>query len=330
MKVYIITEGGKNIGLGHITRCVSIYQAFEEAGAQSQLIINGDETVQDLLKGRNCKVFDWLNKKKLLFDILGRADIVFIDSYLADVDLYERVSDTAWTAVYFDDNMRIEYPKGFVLNGAIHAEQMAYPKRKGITYLLGAQYAPLRREFWDVPAKPIRDNLESILITFGGADIHNLTPKVLKLLIDVYPKLLKKVIVAKCFKNIAEIKELKDNNTKLFYYPNAAEMKKVMLESDIAISACGQTVCELARIGVPTIGICMAQNQLQNVNGWSKSGFLEYIGWYNNKDIQSNLIAALEKMKSYNKRISCSKKTRELIDGKGSKRVCDILLQGTQ
>ena len=30
MNVFIITEGTKNTGFGHITRCLSLYQAFEE------------------------------------------------------------------------------------------------------------------------------------------------------------------------------------------------------------------------------------------------------------------------------------------------------------
>lgn len=30
MKVFIITEDGKNIGFGHITKYLSLYQAFEE------------------------------------------------------------------------------------------------------------------------------------------------------------------------------------------------------------------------------------------------------------------------------------------------------------
>ena len=30
MKVFIITEGGRNISFGHITRCLSLYQAFKE------------------------------------------------------------------------------------------------------------------------------------------------------------------------------------------------------------------------------------------------------------------------------------------------------------
>ena len=153
MNVFILTEGGKDAGLGHITRCTSIYQAFEEVGIRPALIVNGDEAVQDLLKDKNFRFFDWLNDRERLFAAVRNADIVFIDSYLADCALYEKVSNIAGTGIYLDDNIRIEYPKGFVINGAIFAERMPYPKRNGVTYLLGARYAPLRREFRDVPEK---------------------------------------------------------------------------------------------------------------------------------------------------------------------------------
>jgi len=330
MKVCILTEGGRDIGYGHITRCTSICQAFEELGIQSQLIVNGDETIEDLLKGKNYKVFNWLDDQQLLFEILDNANIVFIDSYLAEHDIYERISEQVKTAVYFDDDLRIDYPRGFVLNGAIFAEQLPYPKKEDVTNLLGTMYTPIRREFWDTPPKLIRREVEMLMVTFGGSDMCNVTPKVQKVLNKTYPYLQKKLIVTRSFANMSEVKKLRDKNTELIYEPDAIELKEIMQECDIAISAGGQTLYELARVGVPTIGICIAQNQLQNLKGWSKSGFLEYIGWYNDKDIQSKLIAALEKTKSYNKRISCSKKTRELINGKGSRRICDTLLQGKQ
>ena len=330
MKVTILTEGGRDIGYGHITRCTSVYQAFEERGIKSQLIVNGDETIEDLLKGKYYKIFNWLDDQQLLFEILDNVNIVFIDSYLAEHDIYERISEQVETAVYFDDDLRIDYPKGFVLNGAIFAEQLPYPKKEDVTNLLGTMYTPIRREFWDTPPKLIRREVEMLMVTFGGSDMCNVTPKVQKVLNKTYPYLQKKIIVTRFFANMSEVKKLRDKNTELIYEPDAIELKEIMQECDIAISAGGQTLYELARVGVPTIGICIAQNQLQNLKGWSKSGFLEYIGWYKDKDIQSKLIAALEKTKSYNKRISCSKKTRELIDGKGSRRICDTLLQGKQ
>jgi len=330
VKVTILTEGGRDTGYGHITRCTSVYQAFEERGIKSQLIVNGDETIENLLKGKYYKIFNWLDDQQLLFEILDNVNIVFIDSYLAEHDIYERISEQVETSVYFDDDLRIDYPKGFVLNGAIFAEQLPYPKKEDVTNLLGTMYTPIRREFWDTPPKLIRREVEMLMVTFGGSDMCNVTPKVQKVLNKTYPYLQKKIIVTRFFANMSEVKKLRDKNTELIYEPDAIELKEIMQECDIAISAGGQTLYELARVGVPTIGICIAQNQLQNLKGWSKSGFLEYIGWYNNKDIQSKLIAALEKMKSYNKRISCSKKTRELIDGKGSRRICDTLLQGKQ
>ena len=221
-----------------------------------------------------------MNNRETLFALVRDADIVFIDSYLADYDLYEKISNTVRTTVYFDDNIRVEYPKGLVLNGAVFAEQMPYPKAKGIVYLLGAQYTPLRKEFWDASEKPIHAVIETVMIAFGGTDIRNLTPKVLKLLTDAYPKILKKVIIGKGFQNIEEIEELRDNSTELIYFPSAVDMKNVMVESDIAITAGGQTVYELARVGTPAIGICVAENQLSSIKCWSERGFLATTAFY--------------------------------------------------
>jgi len=325
VKICILTEGGKNAGFGHITRCTSIYQAFEELAIKPELIVNGDKTIHDFVKDKNCKIFDWLSDRELLFALVKDADIVFIDSYLADCDLYEKISNIAGTGVYFDDNIRVKYPAGFVLNGAVFAERMPYPKRNGVTYLLGTQYTPLRKEFWDVPEKSIRDTLETVMITFGGADICNLTPKVLKLLVDAYPKLIKKAVVGKGFQNRTEIEGIKDHNTELIYHPEIAGMKELMLESDAAISSGGQTLYELARVGVPTIGICVADNQLQNIEGWEEAGFLKYVCWYNSEGMQERLVSSLKELACTDVRARMSQVVRTLMDCKGPSRIVSAL-----
>ena len=100
-------------------------------------------------------------------------------------------------------------------------------------------------------------------------------------------------------------------------------MKQVMLESDVAISAGGQTLYELARVGVPTIGICVAENQLGNLKGWGKAGFLEYAGWYKKSDLMKELKRSLEYLEDASVRKSKSKAGKEFIDGKGGFRVID-------
>jgi spore coat polysaccharide biosynthesis predicted glycosyltransferase SpsG/ribosomal protein S18 acetylase RimI-like enzyme len=326
MNVFILTEGGKDIGIGHITRCVSIYQAFEEVGIRPELVVKGDETVRDLLKDKNSRVFDWLDDQERLFAAVRNADIVFIDSYLADYDLYEKISNIAGTGVYFDDSIRVDYPKGFVVNGAIFAERMPYPEKNGVRYLLDTQYTPLRKEFWDVPEKSVRDILKTAMITFGGADIHNLTPKVLKILVDTYLRLFKKVIIGSSFQNIAEIERLKGDNTELIYYPDATGMKKVMLESDIAISAGGQTLYELARIGVPTIAVAVTDNQSTNIRGWQESGFAEGAEDEADEELAGRIYQKIELLKDNNTRQCKSKVGRKIIDGAGSSRIVKEVL----
>ena len=328
MKVFIITEGGRDIGFGHLTRCISLCQAFEKRKIASEFIINGDDTIRNLLEDKRCRIFNWLKEKDRLFEIIKDASIVIVDSYLADEQFYKRVSETAEIPVYMDDNMRIDYPRGFIVNSTIDAEELNYPNRETITYLLGSQYTPLRKEFWAVQEKKIKDNIESIMITFGGDDMRDLAPRILNFLIEEYPEYKKNVVIGGAFqnKNIKKIKELRDKRTNLFYNPKADELKEIMLESDIAISAGGQVLYEFARMGMPTIGICVSGNQERNLKGWQKEGFVEYAGWYDDNNLKEKLKKSIEHLANIDIRKNKSLIAKRFVDGKGSLRAVKTVL----
>jgi spore coat polysaccharide biosynthesis predicted glycosyltransferase SpsG len=84
------------------------------------------------------------------------------------------------------------------------------------------------------------------MVTFGRDVAKNMTPNIMNLLNKEYAALKKNIIIGRAFDNIEEIKKEIDENTNLIYYPNAEKIKEVMLNSDIAISAGGQTLHELA------------------------------------------------------------------------------------
>jgi len=143
MNIFIITEGSNTGGTGHLTRCISLYQAFEEKGITPEFIVNGDATAADLLRGKKHTIFNWLKEKERLFDMVRGADITIIDSYMADRDIYEEISRLTSTPVYLDDNNRLDYPDGIVINGTIGAERSDQTTKKEITRLLGTRYIPL-------------------------------------------------------------------------------------------------------------------------------------------------------------------------------------------
>ena len=327
MKILILTEGGKNIGFGHITRCISLSQAFEEKEMSPELIVSGDEVVENLLKDKKHEVFNWLKEEERLFNLARNAAIVIVDSYLADFNFYKKISEIAEISVYIDDNKRFDYPTGFVINGSVYAEELDYPEREGIIYLLGNQYALLRKEFWDVQEKATRDKIESVMLTFGGNDSEQMTLKILRMLKETYPEMTKKVTIARGFQNVKEIESLKNSKTEFIYYPDAEMMKQVMLEVDIVISAGGQTLYELAKVGVATVAVAVTDNQLRNVEGWQRTGFVEYAGWWKDKNTLENIKVIMTRLVDRIVREKKAKIGMRIVDGKGAKRIVDYLLR---
>jgi UDP-2,4-diacetamido-2,4,6-trideoxy-beta-L-altropyranose hydrolase len=325
-RIFIVTEGGRGLGFGHITRCLSLYQAFKEQGITPEFIINGDETIRILLRSIKYQIFNWQKEKDRFVHLIESADIVIMDSYLVDSSLCQIVSQVAKVSVYIDDDKRLSYPRGFIINGNIYAEELDYPKQENIKYLLGFRYAFLRKEFWDIPEKEVSDKVGSVMITFGGYDGSNMTSKILKVMNEKYDGLTKNVILGKGFQNIDKIEELKNKSVNLIYNPDAQTMKKMMMDSDIAISAGGQTLYEFARVGIPTIGICVAKNQQQNLEKWKSLGFIEYIGWHGDEKLLFKLAESMEAFSSYETRVKCSKIGRNLIDGGGARRIIRTLL----
>lgn len=318
--VLIFTEAGKQDGYGHLMRCLAIAQGFKKRQIKPIFYLRGNPGVDDILKGFSRRIVDWL---KVCVDVKGR--IVIIDSYHAGRNFCKQVYKVARKVIFIDDNKRIPYPGGYVLNSSILSEDISYPDNPRVGYLLGPKYHPLRREFWEVPVKVIRKRVEKVLVTFGGSDMTNATLRILKILKEQYPDFKKSIIVGRGFSNINRIKTEAGKNTALIYSPDAQSMKREMLKTDICISGGGQTTYELARLGVPTIGICFAHNQLLNLTGFARHGFIKFAGWYNEKTVCNKIKECLDTL-TYKNRLKMSRAGRKLVDGSGAMRVAMAIL----
>jgi UDP-2,4-diacetamido-2,4,6-trideoxy-beta-L-altropyranose hydrolase len=323
IRVAILTEGGDNIGFGHVTRCLSLYQAFETQGYQLDFIVNGDASVKSIVNNENVTLMDWAKniKENQGTSFLENIDIVIIDSYLADIEVYRKVSQKVPSPIYLDDYLRIDYPNGTILNWSICAPQLDYIKKEGLSYLLGPQYISMRQPFLNVKERPVAEKVNSVLITFGGDDSKNMTPGVLKYLTEKHPHLIKNVIIGSAYNNTTEIKTVVDANTYLIFSPDGKGMKNTMMNSDIAISSGGQTLFELARTSLPAIVIAVAENQNNNVLSWNKTGFIEYAGFWTDKDIILNVATKFEGMLDYDRRKQAVKAGRDTVPGNGAENI---------
>lgn len=325
----ILTDGGGNAGFGHVTRCLSLAQAFENRGFRVSFVINGDDSVKSILGNRSYHLLTWQEESNRdeLVSLLKEADtdIVVVDSYLADYPVYEMISQTVAVPVYLDDNAEVAYPPGLVLNWSIYAPELAYPGKEGVRYLLGPSYLSLRKSFWQVSGKPVPREVQTVMVTFGGDDSKNMTPKVLRHLAETYPGLKKKVVVTAAFRNSEEIEQACDGNSQLIESPDARGMKEIMELSDIAVSSGGQTLYELARVGVPAVVIAVADNQRRNVAGWSKTGFIKDAGYYTDQGVMAKTAAQFNTLLPYGLRKNAVDAGRSLVPENGAQRIINVI-----
>ncbi len=326
MKVSIVTEGFQNTGYGHITRCISIAQAFEERNIFPTLFINGDENSESFFHNNHFKIINWLQKPTSLLAEVKNSDVIIIDSYLAGKEFYENLSKIGKISLFIDDNLRIDYPTGIILNGTVNAENFPYARKAGQEYLLGSRFIPLRKEFWNVPPRKINHSVNSILVTFGGQDIKNLTLPVLNALNEIYPAVKKNVVIGSGFAQTKEIENLRSRSVELFYSPGSAKMFELMISSDLAITAAGQTLYELAATGTPAIAIEVADNQKNNISEWKKKSFLHDPVFHGDINVLRKVVAQVEKFQSVSIRKKLSGIGKENVDGQGSRRAVDYII----
>lgn len=317
MKILILTEGGRNIGFGHLSRCVALIQGISRFNiknkTKAKFVINRDETAITFLRRQKIAsiiMSDWIKRTNKLIDLIKASDVVIVDSYLAPEALYDFIYKVLVDSpakqfinrlICIDDYNRVDYPPSIILNPSIYGDMLNYgiqPKSNQFSvYLKGIDYGILRREFWHVPNKYIRKTVKDILVTFGGINHANFTKRLVRFISTKYPQ----------FKYH-------------FISPgsnfSARDMLRLMLKCDICISAGGQTTYELARIGLPAIGICFAENQRLNLEAWKRNGFIEYIGWHNDARIFSKLDCAIRNLLPYRERSICSQIGRNIINGK--------------
>jgi UDP-2,4-diacetamido-2,4,6-trideoxy-beta-L-altropyranose hydrolase len=320
--IIFLTETGTHIGLGHINRCHSLAHAFAAAGYPSYFILHNANKENAIPISFPVYHFNWTKEKKNLLRYIKKDNIVIIDSYLASEPLYYDIEKKSHFCVYLDDTSRLNYPNGILVNSAINASTLYTKKITSITYLLGPDYQTLPPDFWSVKPISISDRINRILLTTGGNDQHNLSSHVLKKLTSTCPDLQKVVIIGKYFKNISAIEKNVDGNTVLLFYPDSAKMLDAMLSCDLAISSAGQTLYELARIGLPTLAIGTADNQIYNITGFQEKGFITFAGWWHEPNLFKTIDNKIKELvPDQHKRLAMAQAGSRLIDGKGCQRI---------
>lgn len=339
-KIAIRADGEREIGLGHIQRCLALSSQLQREGVEVLFITRRNDIVKEQVEQEGFGVAELKDNLNLEEDSehtieiikTNKVDVLVTDSYEFDEKYLTEVKKKVRLLVSIDDLAEIVFPSDIVMNQNIYAKDLKYRSSTGKTkFILGPQYALLRKEFSNLGKRKISEKVQNILITLGGSDPFNLTPKILNVLDKIEGDFSITVVIGHFFNNIPEIEDMiKNINKKVKIVYNLTRMASLMLSSDLAITGGGTTLYELAATGTPGLAFCLADNQIKNIKGMAEACTIIEMGW-GNKLEEGKFYKEINKLiDNYLLRKKMSKLGQELVDRKGSWRVCKVILENSQ
>jgi UDP-2,4-diacetamido-2,4,6-trideoxy-beta-L-altropyranose hydrolase len=331
MKLVIRVDGGKDMGTGHLMRCIALGEGFVDNGGEVVFIINSNEDVASIIeriksKGFVVKCVENGGIEETLKALEEEApERVVMDGYHFTVEDHEAVKALGCTLMVIDDFANLDYYNAdIILNQNYGADKFNYKTGADTKVLLGPEYALLRSEFCKDKGyeRTFPDVAKKLLITMGGADPDNYTLKVLRAMSLIEHPLDVRVVLGSLNSNIESVTaegELSRHNVELLC--GVDDMPALMAWADLALSAGGTTTWELAFMGLPSILCIVADNQEGAVNALSTDNVFVSIGWIKDKTLEDIAGAILEMIEDKELRERLSKRGRELVDGLGGKRV---------
>lgn len=332
MRALIRADGGFNVGMGHIIRCMALYDELIKNNVECIFVSRKDKVVESYFKDKKARYIligsiALAGEKIEIKNIIKNynTDVIITDSYNINEEYLLFLKSLSRYLVSIDDNYLFNYPSDIVVNPNVYAERKKYNNNIS-KYLLGGQYCILRDEFREKSHKNIKVKAENILITMGGTDVNNVTPFIIKVIKKIHGININ-VIIGKGFENkeLIEGSCKNEQNIKLIYNPK--DMRILMEHADICISSSGSTLYELASLGVPTLFVIQADNQLRLAEYMEKNKIMINLGWYYNLKEKALLDELINIIDNQGIRLKLSADSKKIINVDGIKNIVKKIIQ---
>jgi len=324
-------------GLGHLQRCLSLALALRRDGVASGLLSDGHPEAErraaalgvesarlDGARPGGAEDVD----RTLAEAVRLAATHVVVDSYHVTADYLARVRDAGYVVAAIDDLAAYSFPCQLVINGGAQAGGLPYRSSRDTRFLLGPRYVLLRPEFRDLPARVVRPEVQNVLIAVGGADPRGLLPILLEVAGLLPTQCSITAIAAPLSARAADVDvALARCLRPVLLMRDPPSVRDLMLEADLALSAGGQTMYELAATGTPTVAVVAADNQIASVRAMADAGVVRAVCGVGDASFRERVRdAVVELLSGRDARTAMAAAGRALVDGRGAERVARTLI----
>jgi UDP-2,4-diacetamido-2,4,6-trideoxy-beta-L-altropyranose hydrolase len=292
MRAVFRVDGGADIGMGHIMRCLTLAEHLHCAGITS-LFLGHPETLAQLQRLRPrmavrrvpaglSPVQDALHCRVLLARLHVRPDFLIVDHYGLGREWESRMRFSARRLLAMDDLGRAHAADMVVDTGLEGASRYRGRIPRACRLLLGPRYALLRDGFrqarHDAAAQAHQPRALRLFICFGGSDPMRMTQRVVKAISGKLPSGMQvDVLIGPGYQGKEALEALCRKPGWTLYATHPAP-ERLMAVADLAIGAGGIMNYERCALGLPAVVVSIADNQRPTTQALSERGALLYAG----------------------------------------------------
>lgn len=336
MRVVFRCDGSREIGFGHVSRCLTLAEGFQRHGVTDLRFVLRDLDRGVIARieaaGHPCDVLperideseDALITTVCTARKVGHSLLV-TDSHAFSKIYYEMLRAPGMFVLSFDDYAGVAYASDLVVNHNITAAKFTYTVAPHTRLLLGTKYFPLRRSFRDlsVKARRVRKKVESVVVALGGMPEIGTTTKILDGLHAWARACEVKVRVVLGVEAGAEaIRQVQPHLPPLGeLLVNPADFPLLLWNADIAIVNGSLIAYEAASIGTPLIMTAVADNQVEAAAGFNQHRIAMTLPASRDLVPEAVTYAIVALSEDAGLRKELAKAGRSLVDGSGTERI---------
>ena len=293
------------IGVGHVMRSLALGEALLDAGFDV-VLASVDLPAGMREEARKCGI----TVVDLQCEPFGSADalatlslngaVLVIDGYKFEREFFAELESRATSFVVIDDNVETKaLAPSVVINQNPHATAEMYAQLSGNPkLLLGLQYVLLRREVREATKQSIIPVAGKVFVAMGGSDFLKLTSPIVDGLQDLDIEIC--VAIGPTNGQRQQIEET------VMAIPRARVILQAnyiteLASSSLAILAAGSSLWEAAALGVPSIGLIVADNQSDAAHTVDENGYaisMDFRFEFKIEDLHANVETFLTSDKS--------------------------------
>lgn len=305
-------DGSSEIGLGHLVRCFSLAKMLSVDFQIGFCCISAPISFLEELKVAGFEYFPLTNNEQFL-EIIQYNDIAILDNYNLGIDFHRKIKERKAKVVCIDDIHNKPFDADLIINHSPSVSKSDYQSNMDTRYLLGVDYSLLRPNFLKGAIHHrIVEDLDTVLICFGGADPNNYTLSVLNACISNENFKRINVVTGVAYLHLESFKLISDKRVFFYNSLKEKEMFDLMSNSSLAIVPASGTLYEALAAGCLVMSGYYVENQKNIYEGFKKLSAFYDLYNFDNLEIISNI--SLNLFDALNKKV---------IDGLSSERIVE-------